>query len=807
MPEENRNTKEKLICVHCGDDCPDPVWSGENVFCCTGCQFVFEVLNDDDLKVASKEAAAAGVKPRALKEGEFEFLDNEKVLEELIDFREENTVKATLYTPQIYCSACLYILENLNRLDEGIIESRVNFLKKEITFTFDNSKTSFRKIVELLTTIGYRPDLNFSNKEKPKKAGIMKILWLKVGISGFIFGNVMLMAFPDYLAGGKVDPDLHKFLAYLSLVFALPLFYTASDYFKSAWTSLKIRYVNIDVPLSIGIVTLFLRSVWDVTSGAGFGFIDSMAGLIFFLLVGRAFQQKTYHSLSFSREFKSYFPLSVIRLKAGKTEHISIREIEKGDTIRIRNDEIIPADSKLLAESAMIDYSFVTGEAKPVEKHKGDKLFSGGKLIGKSVEIEVLKEFRQSYLTELWESYSFGKARESYVSGISNTAAKYFTLIVFLIAISTLGYWLPRDFGIALDAFTAVLIIACPCAIALSIPFTFGTAMRMLGKNGFFLKNDLVVEFLDKTDAFIFDKTGTLTKIGETGVEYIGKQLDNALKKAVKSGVMHSTHPLSRLIFDYLPGKGSECDSFNEIPGKGVEAIIGETHVKIGSYKWLKGPLTELAGELKGHEPDNPETRSYISINDKILGYFAFHSVYREGIFDFIKEISGKRRVIILSGDNASEKQFLESKLGPNVEMHFNMLPDGKYDFVKKLQEEGKIVGMAGDGLNDAGALTKADVGIAVTEDSAHFSPGADVIMLADKMPRLSKFFRLSNKALSTVYISYIISVVYHSVGFAFAVQGLLSPLIAAILMPLSSLTIVVFTTTKTLLDSKFLRI
>ncbi len=792
-----------MYCYHCGDDCPDNSINIEDkFFCCNGCKTVHQLLNDVELGSTFEEARQAGIKAQKFKEKEFEFLDDKKIINKILNFSIAGRAKVTLYLPQIYCSACLYLVENLNKLDHGIIESKVNFLKKEATILFDENLTSLRKIVELLTAIGYRPQLNYSDIEKSKKVNYNKNLYLKIGIAGFSFGNVMLMALPEYLSRGNLEPDIKAFMGYLSMLLAFPVMYAASDYFKSAFMSLKLKHVNIDVPLSLGILVLFIRSIVDIWFGISSGFVDSLTGLVFFLLLGKIFQQKTYHQLSFSRDYKSYFPLSVIRLKGEKEEYTALSELNVGDRLLIRNNEIIPADSILLSGKGMIDYSFVTGESKAVEINSGDKIFAGGKQLGNSISIETIKPFNQSYLTELWNSDTFKKFDDSYISNISNTAAKYFTLVIFIVAFATLAYWLPRDFSTSIDAFTTVLIIACPCAIALSMPFTYGTAMRIMGKNKFYVKNDKIVEYLSTIKTVVFDKTGTITELNSNLPEYIGKELSSKELIMLKSITRNSTHPISRMIFDSIEQNIIEIKDFEEITGKGIEAIIDGNKVKFGSAKFVD----TMGFEIKNQNLFSPESRVYLSINDEIKGYFVLKSKLRQNIDKIINDIKKDHKVIILSGDNDSERNTLIEVFGNDIEMNFNQLPKDKLDYIKNLQSKGEKVMMIGDGLNDAGALKQSDVGIAVTDNTANFTPGSDAILIADKMILLEKFIKLSKKSVNTIYWSYVISVIYHTIGFFFATQGLLSPLIAAILMPVSSVSVILLTVTKVTFHSHKLK-
>lgn len=787
---------DELICFHCGDFCPDDtIILDDKFFCCNGCKTVHILLSDNDLTKIYEEARIGSDTKSKFDKDEFSFLDDKSIEEKLLKYNIKNRSKVIFYLPQIYCSACLYLIENIHLLESGVLESKVNFLRKEVSITFDNQKTSLRKIVELLTLLGYRPTLNLSNIEQPKKIAHNRSLYIKLGIAGFAFGNIMLMAIPEYLSGGNIQSDIRTYMGYISILLSLPVMYAASDYFKGAWHGLKMKTVNIDVPLSLGILVLFLRSVYDILFTADSGFIDSLTGLVFFLLLGKLFQQKTYHNLSFNRDFKSYFPLSVIKTDNGKDISIAVNQIVPGDLLSIRHDELIPADSILESESALIDYSFVTGESSPITVVKNDKIFAGGKHKGSLINIRVLKKFSSSYLTELWNSKLFGKQKESTISNLSNTAAKYFTAVVLLIASATAIFWIPKDMTIAMNAITAVLIIACPCAIALSIPFSYGTTMRLLGKRKLFLKTDKIVEYITSADLIVFDKTGTLTELNKSEISFNGIPLDIDKQIAIKSIVKNSTHPLSIMIFNHLNCETVVVDDYDEVAGKGLMAYVRNNSILLGSKAWLLESNVKFASDSDDNLGEfNAESRVYVAFNGVFSGFFAINSSYRHGLKSLFDELQKKHEIYILSGDNDSERNYLQTLTSNKAKMQFNMLPAEKLEYISNLQQSGKKVIMIGDGLNDAGALNQSDVGIAVSEQHSNFTPGSDAILIADELPNLTKLFELAKNGVTTVKLSYILSFVYHSIGFYFAVQGLLSPLIAAILMPVSSISVIALT-------------
>ncbi|MBK7964201.1 MAG: HAD-IC family P-type ATPase [Bacteroidetes bacterium] len=433
----------------------------------------------------------------------------------------------------------------MNRLDAGITSSKTNFIQKELHLTFDHTKTSLRRIVEKLHEIAYPPELNLKELEKTEKNKTSKSRIYKIGIAGFVFGNIMLLSFPEYFANGTYEgEDFHRIFGYLNLLLSIPVFfYSANEFLESALRSFRQKAINIDVPIAIGIVAMFSRSVYEIVSDSGPGYFDSMTGLIFFMLIGRNFQSKTYEWLSFERDYKSYFPIAVTRLKGTQKEVVSVQDVKPNDRLFIRNQEIIPADVLLVSEEAQVDYSFVTGESRPVSCHHGERIYAGARLVGSPVEVLVQKDVSHSYITQLWNQSSGKQELKSKYALLTENISKWFVIITISIATLSLLYWYSTDPSRAMLAFTSVLVIACACALALSAPFTFGNMIRILGKRGIYLKNTQVLERLSTIDNIVFDKTGTLTSAENYHVEYDGIPLSTEQQEKIYTLANASTHP------------------------------------------------------------------------------------------------------------------------------------------------------------------------------------------------------------------------------------------------------------------------
>ena len=462
--------------------------------------------------------------------GKYDFLDNESIVSKLLEFQEGSTTIISLQIPHIHCSSCIWILENLNKIQEGISTSQVNFPEKKVRITYNPDVVSLKNIVHTLNAIGYEPYISLENYETAKSKTDRSLTY-KLGVAFFCFGNIMLLSFPEYFEVEEYWLDQYRgFFRWLIFALSLPSFlYSASGYYVSAYKSIKSKMLNIDIPIALGIIMMFVRSTFDIVMDYGSGFFDSLTGLVFFMLLGKMFQIKTYSFLSFERDFKSYFPIAITRINPDASEEsVAVYDIQKGDRLLIRNQELIPVDGILISEKADIDYSFVTGEAIPIAKESGDKIFAGGKQMGKVIEMEVLHSVSQSYLTQLWSNDVFQKNVVQKHKTITDTISRYFTPILLLIAFLGFGYWIMIDANTAFNVFTAVLIVACPCALALTAPFTFGNVLRILGKQKFYLKNALVIEQLAKVDTIVFDKTGTITTNKKSNISYEGTTLSDA---------------------------------------------------------------------------------------------------------------------------------------------------------------------------------------------------------------------------------------------------------------------------------------
>ena len=783
-------------CFHCGQEIEkDRIFFDEKAFCCNGCKSVYEILNANNLGNFYELNKNSGIRPDE-NLSQFDYLDTPEIFEKVVDFSEGNTSVVTFKIPVIHCSSCIWLLESLQDLNTNIRYSQVNFTKKTLQVSFNQNELPLSELAKFLTNLGYKPVISLETADK-KEAAVDRSLTIKVAVAGFAFGNAMMFAFPEYLnTGSSVDfwlEEFAPFFRFLTFLLSIPVVvYSASDYYKSAWFGLKNKIVNIDVPIVLGILVLFFRSVYEIATNYGPGYFDTLCGLLFFMLLGKIFQKRTYSALSYDRDYKSFYPIAVTKVDfGGQQQNILLSDIKVGDRILVRNQEIIPVDAVLINGEGNIDNSFITGESATITKNPGDKIFAGGKQIGSILELEVIKTVNQSYLTQLWNKEAFRK-EELGLDTLVNQISKYFTFIILGITLLAGIYWYQIDFEKMFQVVSAILIVACPCALALSTPFTMGHIMRILGRNKMYVKDAHTIEKMAKIDTLVFDKTGTITYNKKANISFEGQEIAEFDLKNIKSLLKNSNHPLSKSLYEFLEVEDEylPIENFKETAGKGYEATVRGKVYKIGSAKFTHQEAKSL------------ETAVYIERDGEFLGKYIFKNEYRDGLAEMAKELKDYK-IHVLSGDNSSEEQTLKNLIPNITEMRFSQSPEDKLEYIKHLQDQGKKVAMLGDGLNDAGALKQSNIGIAIADDTNSFTPSSDVIMNGGVLTKLHDYFALTKDAMIIVKLTFGISFLYNVVGLTAAVLGEMSPLFAAILMPLSSISVVAFTSLSTWLRSK----
>ncbi|MCX2477236.1 heavy metal translocating P-type ATPase metal-binding domain-containing protein [Pedobacter sp. MC2016-05] len=787
MMESNKKTSNLNACFHCGDKIANNsfVLDGRD-FCCAGCRGVYLILSKNNLCQYYTYSNNPGQKIE--KDSPLAYLAEPAIIKKIIDYQDEEKSIVTFYIPAIHCSSCIWLLEHLYKINPSFYSSRIDFLKKQVTITYKTKEVSLQLLVAILGEIGYPPLINLQDVVKNNNIRNDRLLILKIALSGFCMSNVMLFSFPEYFGLSSLEKNFHGLFGWLNLGFTIPsIFYCAREYFVSAYTGLRNKRINLDLPLAIILAVLFLRTAVEVIFNIGIGFADTLTGLVFLLLIGKWLKQRSYQFISFDRDYRSYFPLAVSTLVDGMEKPKAIDELEIGDRLLIRNAELIPADAILMKGDAWADMSFVTGESEPIQKVLGEIIYAGGRQTGQAIELEVVRPVQQSYLTNLWnkQNYSPNLKKQTF----NDQIAKYFSLSVLGLATLAAGYWfLQHDTSRAWSAFTAIIIVACPCVLVLSSSFTLSSILSIFDRHGFYVKNTDSLERLANCNTIIFDKTGTLSSTEKNDVAF-SQSLSPHDLKLLASLFRNSVHPLSRSILQSIETDDFYAvEDYRELTGSGISGKVSGQMVYAGNHTILPEDVKMKSGGSGVH----------VVVENEYKGCFNISQKWRPDVYPLVKKLKGEFSLHVLSGDSDKDLRSLKSIFPASTPMEFNKSPMQKLDYILAQQATANTIIMIGDGLNDAGALKQSDFGIALTENINNFTPGSDAILKADALKLLPNFIQLAKNGLLLIKICFGIAIMYNCIGLFFAVQGTLYPLVAAVLMPLSTITIILFTSIST---------
>lgn len=715
-------------------------------------------------------------------------LDQANLYQHVYKHWSENLAIAELHLPTMHCASCVRTLESWPKWRAGLESVGVDFSHQTAVFRFQPNVVRLSELALELQAMGFPPDVSLaqssSDLQRPQKSLAARNLFKQMAIAGFVFGNTMLFALPEYF-GMEAGSDLSLFIRWITAFLSVPLVWiSGAPFLRSAWGALKQRTTNMDVPISLGIAALFVQSQFDVWTGHGPGYFDSLAGLLFFLLIGRWFQTQTFSALHFERDYRSFFPFSVWVLENGIEVAKPLESLKCGDLVRVRHGEMVPVDSTVLEGESAVDVSFLTGEAQPHDVKPGAEIPAGAHVVGGALLVRADKALDQKYLTSLWSEDTGG--RRPQWTALTDRLGRAFTGVVLGISAAAALAWAFVDPTRIVPVVTSVLIVACPCALALAVPFALGNTVRWLGRHGAFVKSTSTVERLAAVGAWVFDKTGTLTVAGAmTWEEPAGLQPMQRI--ALRSLANHSAHPLSRSLVQHFTQKQGvdalPVWGFEEALGRGIVGTVNGKTYKLGSPAFCDQPVERAPDHALGALEDGV-----------FLGWFLPKSTYRTGLDAALSGL-GIVPVAVLTGDSDGERSALMQVVPPGTELHFRQKPEAKKAFVQALQARGETVAMVGDGLNDAGALAQSDVGITVAEDALHFAPACDVLLRGDALPQLDRMQRFAQAGVRAVRLSIFMSLTYNVVGLSWAVRGALTPEVSAVLMPISSLSVVLFTT------------
>ena len=769
----------KILCEHCGEKIINEVsWKDEGVlkrFCCHGCLGVYRLLKSTGLEefYKLKNTADQSVAPRYL-EDKFIYLDDDEFKHKYVN-EEEQYNEFKFFIEGVHCVACLWILEKLSTLEDGVISSKLNMSNAILKIRYDKDK-KLSQITRKIAMLGYvpHPILTELDEQKFAQAEDRKML-IKIGVAFACAGNIMLYSLAVY-AGAQ--GEFKSYFNIFSFLCSLPVvLYSAIPFYKNAFVAIQSRTSSIDIPIVLAFVIGMGLGIYSFIFSKDYFYFDTLATLVFLLLFSRFTLRKAQQKGLAKGSLSQFFAIQyATKIQENEATEVLTRFLKPGDIIRINPLSIIPIDAKITKGTTHINNSLLTGEIRPERATVGDAIYMGAKNLDKQVDAVVSSSVDETRLGKILKEVESGWGRDSFLSLITDKIAKRFMLIIFALSFFFLAYF-SYTLGVE-EAFSrtlSLLIITCPCALALTTPLAFILGLSNLAKAGVVIKDENVIEKLTKVKNIFLDKTGTLTK-GEFFVEKI-VELEKGYLSYLYEMEKHSRHPIALSILKFLNTKDFQLKKINfdqviEIPGKGVEAKIKEDLY-----------------EIQRSESEIEQTCVGLYKNNKALIKIYLSDELRQGVskaLNSFKKLNIKSH--LLTGDTDYHAQIIAKKLNiPRQRVFSEKSPEQK----KEIILGHKNAMMAGDGVNDALALKNSFVGIAVSGSVEVSLRAADVYLSRSGVSHIAGILKASHFIMSVIYKNLIFSAVYNIIGVYLAFNGMVSPLMAAVLMPLSSFTVI----------------
>jgi Cu2+-exporting ATPase len=774
-------------CAHCGLPVPSSDPSDDAQFCCRACETAYGIIHGAGLEAYYLERSGTKAPARATGRSYSDFDDP--------TFRERHVTlgpdgaRLRLFLEGVHCSACVWLIERVPRLVPGVTSARLDFAERVVDLVFDPSVAQPSAIARTLDSLGYPPHAS-SAAQRDGEIARERALLMRLGVAFALAGNVMLMALALY-SGAAADPAYAALFRWGSLVLAVPsVFYSGSVFLRGGLAALRTRTPHMDLPVAIGILAGFAQSAWNTVTNRGEIYFDTIAVLVFLLLVGRFLTLR--HQRGASRALELIAALSPATAHVVEAE--SIRDVPAdalvpNAVVRVEPNERVPADGIVLGGCSSVDTSFLTGESLPEDVKPGSRVYAGTLNTAASLRIRVETAGRDTRLGRLLESVERAQARRAPIVKLADRVAGYFVIVALALSALTFGVWWFLDASVALDHAIALLVVTCPCALGMATPLAVSAALKRAARQGLFFKGGEFLEALARPALIAFDKTGTLTE-GKLGlVSFVG---DPEVRPLVVAAEARSSHPIGRALVAAWPGERAlEAEWIEERPGAGVTALVAGRTIRIGTASFVEPALEEPFRRELERQAALGRPAVAIAIDGAVRAVAAFSDPVREDARDSLDRLRALGyEIAVLSGDQPLVVATVSQNLGPLLEARGGMSPEQKLAWVEQARRRGPVI-VVGDGVNDAAAMSAADVSIAVHGGAEASLAAADAFTTRPGVGRVVEAVVGARRTLAAIRRGIAFSLAYNLLGVGLCMAGLISPLLAAILMPLSSLTVV----------------
>ncbi|KAA5545206.1 heavy metal translocating P-type ATPase [Roseiconus nitratireducens] len=804
-----RGTDRSVPCDHCGLPAPAPA-DGQLAFCCNGCRGAYELIHHWGLGdyYALRDGEAAAIDERA---GCFDDLDRPDLLGRSAPTPIESGdgqrwLKTRLSVSGIHCAACLWLLEKAPTRLEGWHRSAVQMHDRTIEIVFDPGRIRLSQIAQVLARLGYTvtPLMDSVDADGESDQESQRLL-VDIAIAGFCAANAMWLAVALYAGDftGIAAEHASVFRVAGVLLGCVAVIFPGRVFFRGAMASLKTRTPHMDLPVALGLSAGLLGSLYGLLDASREVYFDSIAALVFFLLVGRWLQMRQQRRAGDEvAGLIQMAPLAANRLDdRGRTERIRVSELRSGDQVVVAPGESVSVDGVVVAGQSLIDRSLLTGESQPVEVKVDDCVEAGTDNLQAPITVRATSVGEQTRFAALRRSVRDAASSRTPVVQLANRVGGGFVIAVLALAILTGVIWWWRDPSRVIDQVVALLIVACPCALALATPLAIGVAIGRLASQRVLVRSGECLERLVRPGTIFFDKTGTLTEGRMRVTAWDGDETLVAVAAAIESDVRH---PIASAVVAYSEQQRRThpelaVEDVQQIAGVGVVASVpGVGTVAVGNAGMLRGGLDPAWQASVQRILQDGASPVYLVVDEDVRAVLGVSDrVRRDAAATVAWFQQAGWRVGMLSGDHQSTVDRVAEAVGiPSAAALGQLLPDQKLDAIRGARADGAVV-MVGDGMNDAAALAAADVGIALRGGVEASLAAAPVIIGDAKLSKVIELAKASRSTRVVILRNFAVSIAYNVLAITLAMTGWITPLIAAILMPISSLSVILLSLTK----------
>lgn len=703
-----------------------------------------------------------------------------------------------LYLEGVHCAACVWLVERIPTAMPGVVEIRLDFGHALAIVTWDPAVASLSEIAQFLDKIGYQPHPFRGASTRDLARRESRALLIRIAVAGALAGNVMLLAFALY--GGHfhgISPEHRAVFRWLSLLLTLPsVTWCARPFFRGAVGALQTRTLHMDLPIAVGILAGFIQGSVNIVFNRGEIYFESVTALIFLLLVGRYIQQGQQRAAAGASELLFSLSPSTARL----VEDDSIREVPiealgEGSIVEVLAGDTVPGDGIVVQGRSNLDRSLLTGESRPETIGEGENVHAGTVNLSAPLRIRIEKAGEETRVGRLMRLVEDGARRKAPIVRLADRISGWFVASVLVLAVMTLLIWLPLDPDHAVEHAVALLIVSCPCALGLATPLAVSAALAAAARSGILIKNGAALEVLARSGQMFLDKTGTLTEGRMAVVHWWGSERAKALAAALES---ESTHPVAvALVEAFGLTDGPKAADVHQTTGAGIVGVFESLQVAVGSTAFAEaaigGPLSqETIAQVEAATAEEL-TPVIVIVNGQIEAVAALGDPLRADTAPTLAEV--KRRgwhLTLLSGDHPAVVSAVAERIGiSETDAKGGVNPEEKVEVVREAALEGAVV-MVGDGVNDAAALAAATVGIGVHGGAEAALAAADIYLARPGVGPILDLLEGARRTLRVIRRNLVLSLAYNITAAALAMTGHMSPILAAVLMPLSSITVVV---------------